>query len=214
LHAHASSWRSNPFPRSGEFGALFVAAHFEELTGVAPQRVMMVHDSTVLLRALTADELARAEHAVWPLWNTPRGFVNLDSAETLITDVIVPAVDAECAAKWRAALGAVNATVTFGCMVVGSPCALRDTWDAGLIHAAPHITSRVERCRVERLLTFAMIVSGTCPRGVSRAAMIPALCGCIFAHPRRFDPTAPMTPWDAPERPPDQPFLVKHWLGR
>jgi hypothetical protein len=97
---------ATPSPRSGEFGALFVAAHFEELTGVAPQRVMMVHDSTVLLRALTADELARAEHAVWPLWNTPRGFVNLDSAETLITDVIVPAslLTSSCRQWMRSAL--------------------------------------------------------------------------------------------------------------
>jgi hypothetical protein len=214
MRAHASTWLGNPFPGSGEFGALFVAAHFQVFTGVKPQRVMMLHDSTVLQRKLTAEELARTERQVWPLWNTQRLYMDIDSASALVSDDIAPFVSAEKREQWLRALGAPDVTVTFGCMVVGPPDALRATWDMGMIHAARHITSRAQRCRVERLISLAMVAASTCPRGTSTTDVMPALCGCIFSHPRHFVHGAPVTPWDAPERTPDQPFIVKHWLGR
>lgn len=195
----------NPFPRSGEYGSLHVAAHFP-IPNVA--YIVYIHDSTVLRRAFLKSELHRAQPFV-PLWDTGNKAVQTDPCEQLIVRHIAPQVkDTPLYTKWVNVLHSPRRTVYFGCMCIGTPQALKDIWNTGLQHIAPYMHTRMERCRMERLLCCAAIVAGVAPSK--------PLIGNIFKEINAFQRCSVdnMIRWDAPAHSMFKSPVTKMWVGR
>lgn len=208
----------NPYPNSGEYGALCVACTHPCI----PQGpVAVIHDGTVLRRPFTPSELALAKDSVLPMWNTKGYYWNdQDDHEglscTQLVDVICrsPAVSEGLRHRWSSQRMSPHRTVVFGVMVLGSSDKLRDVWNTGMAVVAPFVTCRLDRCRIERLLALAILVAGV-GRVDSRHGKLQSVCGCIIDdYPFSFTPKAAFATWRDPAAADTGPVLLKRWQGR
>ena len=222
----------NPYPQSGEYGSLCVACTH---SCVRPGLVAVVQDSTVLRRPFTAAEVDLAKDAVLPMWNTSSvGWGWSDADERggwccfeLVQEICKSeAIPAEVKETWQALYHSPRRTVVFGAMVVGPHEKLRALWTAGMGATSHLIRTRIDRCRVERLVASAILTADV-GRFDPAHGKLSSINGCIVKdYPGgyhkadgsfvmgAFKPDSAFARWDDPQATDTEPVLLKRWQGR
>jgi hypothetical protein len=209
--ALATSWVPNPFPASGEFGAVYIAAHLP----IPAQRahVALVHDSTALMRPIVGRDLSGTGNGWMPCWYAGPEHISHSPCDDFVRIIIRETACDDLKDAWlRAISDPRRMYVAFGCMGIGSPEAWRLIWNAGLEHVSAHVLCRNDRCIIERLLAMAACVARVCP-DKPRHKATESLCGDIFRHPRAWRENI-IHAWDSNEQPDDKPAMWKTWFGR
>lgn len=207
---YVSQWIKNPFPKSGEYGCIYVAAYLP-LEDV--DYIIYVHDSTVMRRPFSEKEITSVG-LFMPMWNTESQAIFADPCEPLISTLILPnLVNTFDYEKWIKAAYSPSRTVFFGCMGIGTQEGFRRIWDAGLIYASPVMNTRANRCRFERLMCCAALVAEVTPWSYKP---VKSVLGNIFHQPNAFKTCtlSEITRWDDKRVSSRQPPLTKMWVGR
>jgi hypothetical protein len=165
---------SNPYPRSGEIGALHCAWVSLRRPGA---RAVIMHDSMVLTAPLSAEALAGPD--VQYLWNFDRyETMHLPATLHLLSRLSVPIPKLEalasnllngCGKTWMGC---------FGCSMLVTKSGLDRLHSEYGVFARAFMSSvqdREHRQAAERVM--GLICAMSC------GAIPPALCGCIFEHP-------------------------------
>ncbi len=209
--ATATFWVPNPFPSSGEFGAIYVAAHLSLLAQRA--HVALIHDSTTLMRPIISGDLLGAANGWMPCWYAGPQHMHHNPCDELMKIIIHKTTCEDLQDKWIHAMSDPRRMyVAFGCMGIGTPEAWKSIWNTGLDHLSAHVLCRNDRCSMERLLAMAACVAQVCP---DKPSLKPteSLCGEIFDHPYPWRENI-IRAWHADQQPNDGPAMWKTWFGR
>lgn len=210
-------WIRNPFPKSGEFGTLYVATSV--LYCDANEVVVFIHDSCCLRRRFTTAELESVGEFL-PLWTAAPYFFAWFDHKLLKDHSCVPLLDLGVTDFWKreglyeqgmAAVSHPTMHIIFGVMFAAKQSALQKIWNAGLCAVRPQdICTRLNRCRIERLFPVCAHIAG-----YSCVIEGRTLYGDILAHPGNF-----VNIHVAPDYKTLQtddvrvPAVYKSWMGR
>ncbi len=199
----------NPHPRSGEFGALVVAA------AQPTSSVVIMHDTAVLRRSFTETELSQS---FAPLFHTPQKAWTWEKCgcDVLVDALMIRLREKEqhsLADAWKRALP--HQSVVFGTMIVSKTTVLRDIlYSTRFSSIGSLVTKRLDRMRVGRMLTVAAIVAGAVP-----PEPVVGICGDIFDQrpggDGAWEPMPDIIVYaDDKSVVHSAPAVFKHWAGR